>query len=695
MRLRTGWLMVFGLLVGTLLLGSGFSRGADEVSPLRTLDAGRHLLGMPGPREWIFFDKEHFEGPSLEIKFAAKRNVRPGTLLIRQQDVKLNWPVKVNDHLLGKLDLLEGDEVSVFTVPAETLRDGENTLTIVSPRGPDDIVISEIKLDSRPPEEALREASVAVEVKQDTDGAPLPCRITIVDARGFLTPVFPESGQKLAVRSGVVYTGDGRARFGLPAGDYVIYATRGVEYGLATQKLSLKPGDHPQVALKLAREVPTPNMVACDTHIHTLTYSKHGDATVDERALTLAGECVEVAIATEHNFFGGYAEAAQRMDVAPYFTCVVGDEVTTLTGHFNVFPIKDVNAPVPDFKLKDWPALMMAIRAGADDRVVVLNHPCDNHNNFVPFDAANFNPVTGDNLRGGADFSFDAMEVVNSGAMRSDFMQPYRAWFALLNHGYHVTAVGASDCHDVSRFIVGQGRTYVECDGRNAGQICVADVCQNIKEGRASVSLGLIAKLTVDGRFEAGDLATVRGPNMRVRVQVLGPTWSKADKVELYANGVKIADQEIHAAANAVEKASAEWLIPRPSHDVYLVAIASGPGITAPYWKQAPPYQPDSRELNLRVIASTNPVWVDADDDGKFTSARGYAKLVLDRVGMDPTKLVTALAGYDEAVAAQAAGLCQVAGHDVRDDAFKNAMSTAAEPVKRGFAVYEATLPPK
>jgi hypothetical protein len=223
----------------------------------------------------------------------------------------------------------------------------------------------------------------------------------------------------------------------------------------------------------------------------------------------------------------------------------------------------------------------------------------------------------------------------------------------------------------------------------------VEDVCQSFKEGRVSVSLGLMTRLTVDGRYEAGDLALVRGPNLRVRVQVLGPTWSRADKVELYSNGVKIADQVIDTPANTVEKASAEWLIPRPSHDVYLVAIASGPGITAPYWRQAPPYQPDSRELNLRVIGSTNPVWIDADDDGKFTPPRGYAKLIIERTGMDPTKLIPALGGYDEAVAAQAAGLCQASGVDVRSEAFKGELSKSAEPVKRGFAAFAATLPPK
>jgi hypothetical protein len=86
--------------------------------------------------------------------------------------------------------------------------------------------------------------------------------------------------------------------------------------------------------------------------------SGHGDATLDERALTLAGEGIELAIATEHNRFADYTDAARRMNVANYFTCAIGNEVTTKTGHFIAFPAAATDAPVPDFSLTDWPALM-------------------------------------------------------------------------------------------------------------------------------------------------------------------------------------------------------------------------------------------------------------------------------------------------------------------------------------------------
>jgi hypothetical protein len=143
-----------------------------------------------------------------------------------------------------------------------------------------------------------------------------------------------------------------------------------------------------------------------------------------------------------------------------FFTPVIGCEVTTAKGHFNAFPIK-LGSQVPNFQIEDWPSLMQSIRGTQGVQVVILNHPRNVHSNFQPFAATNFNAVTGENLRG-PEFSFDAIEVANSSAMQSDWMVNFRDWFALLNYGYRVTGVGSSDGHDVSRYIVGQGATWLD-----------------------------------------------------------------------------------------------------------------------------------------------------------------------------------------------------------------------------------------
>src|SRR5207247_9158032 len=103
------------------------------------------------------------------------------------------------------------------------------------------------------------------------------------------------------------------------------------------------------------------------------------------------------------------------------------------------------------------------------------------------------------------------------------------------------------------------------------------------------------------------------------------------------------------------------------------------------------PYQPSSRVWQPRVLGATNPIRVDGDGDGKFTTAREYAKQIVQRAGADPKELTAELAKYDEAVAAQAASLCQAPGRDVRSAEVEEALKTALQHVKRGFAAYANT----
>ncbi len=680
-----------------------------SAEPVRFLDEKLHFLGADGDREWQEFEGKIPQGRRLDIKFAAQPDRNEDTLFIRQRDVKLNWNVELNGRQLGTLFPMEADLVQAFAVPAGALREGDNTLSIIPPEGRDDVVVGEVKLASRPPREALSDATLIVRVSDEDRQTALPCRLTVVDANGSLYPMHiftheisgtsggsklstPNARPFLAVRPGVIYSTDGTARFGLPAGSYTIYASRGFEYSVRTNRVTLAPGQSVTLQMGLQREVPTPRLASCDTHVHTFTYSRHGDATLEERMATLAGEGIELPIATDHNILTDYTDAARRLNVHEFFTPVVGDEVTTDAGHFNIFPVRP-GSPVPNHRILDWPELMRDLRATPGVRVVVLNHPRNIHSHFQPFAATNYNPVTGENRRG-PDFSFDAVEVLNSSALQSDLMIGFRDWFALLNYGYRVTAVGSSDSHDVSRYIVGQGRSYVACDDSHPGNINPEEVCRSFLEGRVLVSLGLLAQLTVDDRFAVGDLATGLGNVIQVTVTVLGPSWTRADRVELYANGLKIREQQIEADVAVVEKARVTWIIPRPAHDVHLVAIASGPPVTAPFWSLAKPYQPSSRVWEPRVIGATNPIWLDGDGDGRFTAPRAYAKALLDRAGNDPKNLIAELASFDEAVAEQAASLFQASGRDVRAAEFAEALRKASPNVRRGFANYSAALPP-
>jgi len=572
------------------------------------IDPRMHHLGVAGQPEWDEFRDVPVEGPRFDLRFTAHKNTDEWTLFLRQRDVKVVWRIELNGRAFTNLFLSEDDLVNAFALPVGLLQEGTNTLSIIPPKERDDIEVGEIRFENK----RFGEAQVEVKVG-------MPCRVTVVDAKGSLAPLRIDS-KFSAARPGVVYLGAGEAVIHLAAGDYTIYAGRGFEYSVSSEKISLKAGETKSVRLNLQREVSTPGLVASDTHVHTYTWSRHGDATELERAITLAGEGIELPIATDHNLVIDPVAPAKATGMDRYYTPVFGDEVTTSHAHFNIFPVQP-GAKAPNWKIDDWPKLMEEMRAAPGVRVVILNHPRNIHNNFQPFAATNFNAKTGENLRG-FEFSFDAVEVVNSSALQTDWMLNFRDWMALLNYGYRVTGVGSSDVHDVSRYIVGQSRSYISVEDSDPAHIDVNKACDAFLSGRVLISMGLLADMKVNGKYSVGDLATDVPSMIPVTVSVQGPGWTAVDLVQLYANGELVREERFAQIKAPGEKKRITWNLPKPARDIYLVAIASGPPVRAPYWRIPKPYQPTSTTWNPRVVGATNPIWIDADGDGIFTALR-------------------------------------------------------------------------
>lgn len=642
------------MLLRTLLLAA-FGCTALTAEEL-TLEPRRLHLGKPGQHEWESFKERKVDAERLEVRFQAKANAAERTLRIWQREVKLGWPVFLNGRRLGALVTAEAAQECVLPVPPGALREGENVLLIDAAPTLDDIEVGPVILTMKPVADVISGSTLRVVVTDTADGARLPCRLTLTRADGTLQPLRAQPAGHVAARTGVVYTRDGQAEITAPPGDYVLHAGRGFEWSVDRVAFALKAGEARDVSLKLTREVNTHGWIAADSHIHTLTHSGHGDAKIGERMLTIAGEGIELAVATDHNHHADHAPTAASMGVAERFTPVMGNEVTTKHGHFNAFPISP-GAPVVDHNESDWAKLLPAIRATPGVKVVTLNHPRDLHSGFVPFGGVQFNATTGKHRQAEALERVDAMEVVTSAAMQSDIHLLYRDWFALLNRGHSIAAVASSDSHDVNRFILGQGRTYVATRDDAPAKLDLESVWRSYQEGRLLVSLGLLANVKVNGRFTVGDLATSLGEEIEVEAVVSGPAWTRADKVELFANGILIREQALDDSGRPGEKARVTWKMAKPAHDVHLVVIATGPGVTEPYWETPRPYQPSSKTFMPRVIGSTNPVWVDADGDGKFQSALAIAQRLIKKSGENRETLRDTLKKHDAAVVIQAESL--------------------------------------
>jgi hypothetical protein len=206
--------------------------------------------------------------------------------------------------------------------------------------------------------------------------------------------------------------------------------------------------------------------------------------------------------------------------------------------------------------------------------------------------------------------------------------------------------------------------------------------------GKVMVSFGLLAEITVNGKYGPGDLVPA-SKEVTVSVRVLGPGWLQADRVSLYANGQKIRQSSIKGNGHNGVKWSGSWNIPVSRQDIFFVAIAEGPGRSTPFWPIPKPYQPTSIVWNPKVIGSSGAVWIDGDGNGKKNSAFDYANGLITQTAGDFGKLLNGLSDYDEAVSVQAAAILQQRGILPPNALLTGKLKHASHAVQSGFKAFQ------
>ena len=555
----------------------------------------RHFVHVRNaePREWSHFP-DRAEFTELNVEFDVPNPSTWKILSLRQAETKQRWLVLLNDQRIGELIRDHNDQESAFEIPAGLLRDRENRLRIYTDsKTPDDIKVGQIEL--LPEAETSNWLKLSAAVVGEDNGEPLPCRFTIVDAKtGMLARFESEPLEHRAVRAGVVYALDGRLDIALrPERDYRVYVGRGFEYELL--EFAAKELPSPEQPIVLHRQVPTPNLVACDTHLHSFEFARHGDCTLIERLVSIAGEGIELPISTEHEQHIDYRPEAERLGADRYFTPVVGCEVTTHEGHFNSFPIDPAVKPA-EHKLRPWDEVFRNI-FGTGARICIINHARDVHRNFRPLDPVRWDLETGQ-FTDGRKLEANGIELINSGATQTDPFELVRDWMALLRSGHRIAGVGSSDSHTVNFAIPGQGRTYIAMPDGDPSNVDVDVAVEAILEGKTHVSFGL--------------LTTLKWVGDQLEAEVLGPDWTQATSLTLFKNGDEVEEVEIaESGRKGGLKSRVRWqreALAAKSGD-FFVAVARGPGITGAWWPMMPPYQPDSPDFEPYVIGISPAVY--------------------------------------------------------------------------------------
>nr|MBA2540719.1 hypothetical protein [Deltaproteobacteria bacterium] len=161
------------------------------------------------------------------------------------------------------------------------------------------------------------------------DGAaPLPARVTIA-ANG-------------ASSKQITWTdASGSRDIKLEPGTYEIVVSRGVEYD-AFVATSIVVGDGAVVPLdvSLSRVVDTIGWISLDTHLHS-ELSTDSTMPIDDRLRAVAGEGVEVAVATDHDVIADYGPTIEALGLERWLHGVSGAETSSIVwGHVNGYPLR-------------------------------------------------------------------------------------------------------------------------------------------------------------------------------------------------------------------------------------------------------------------------------------------------------------------------------------------------------------------
>jgi hypothetical protein len=448
-------------------------------------------------------------------------------------------------------------------------------------------------------------ATGAVQVTvDDENGAASPAKVSVV---GFDPSPDPRNFQNLL---GLVSTTSGvfgdRAvdamPFGLTAsyfigasgdsgvqslepGTYQVYVSRGSEYSVDSQPLTITAGMTTAIAATVEHVIDTDGFIAADYHVHSID-SSDSEVSRIERVTTMLAEGLDFFTPTDHEFRADFQPTIDAMGVADRLGTATGQEITSFDyGHFNAWPLtrdpSQVNFGATDFggaapAGMDFPSSFnyglnpVDIFADAHgdapggSNTVQINHIQSHFGldggsglaidtgvnppaSVVPAAARRLNPATANYFSS----AFDALEVWvgddRTAALTNFLGQNAGDWFNLINQGIVRTAVSDSDTHRRTATQSGFPRNMVASPTDDPGDLSgLADTLSaNVNAGRSIGTNGPMVRVTVAadstgdvGKLELGFPTTIETTDgeVDITVDIQSPEWARFNRVEYYIN---------------------------------------------------------------------------------------------------------------------------------------------------------------
>jgi len=496
------------------------------------------------------------------------------------------------------------------------------------------------------------DGALQFEVVDAETGAAIPARLTFKGLNGpdpsfgapvelYVSGMPTRAGSSASTPFGnTLYAATGSGEQRLPPGAYRVLASRGPEYAVAWQDVTVTAAGVASAHFEIGREVDTSGWIAADLHVHAAP-STDSSVPPRDRVAGLAGEGVELLVSTDHDTIFDYAPVIEAMGLGDRIASMTGTELTstqgpaplgTGVGHFNGWPLafdpqaRKNGAPEDDGVEPN--VLYDRLRArGA--RIVQMNHPNWaslgflanlGYDPLLPITAPPNDYLLRSSLLGTGtrNVDMDAIEILN-GSASATYPTARDVWMRWIEQGHPVTATAASDTHRISVVPIGLPRTYVH----------VPDDAPAAFDGAAfDASLASMHAIGTNGPFLEAELADASSSagvgetlspatgTVGLHVRVQAPCWIPIGDLRVYANGVLFLRVDAGAGPCTAALRFEDTFTVTPAEDTYYVVELEErlPRDTTSFEKQIATLL----YAGMTFRAFTNPLFADVDGNGRF-----------------------------------------------------------------------------
>jgi len=373
------------------------------------------------------------------------------------------------------------------------------------------------------------------------DATPLPVRVQVIPSESLpSTPGHWGVPDEQSGRLHQSFVMNGDTTVAVPPGQHRVVVSRGYEWEIHDETISVVAGETVDVDGVLEHSVDTTGWMCADFHIHSFQSADSSDP-VDYKVRGAIADGLDIPVSSEHEWIVDFGPVIESMGLSQWAYGMPSSELTTFQyGHFGVVPLLpqpgEYNNGAIDWIGKSPAETFQAVDDRSEAPALIINHPSGSgigaYFSSVALDKDTGEPQNADLWSD----NFDAIEVFNDSDFEANRNGSVAHWFALLNNGMRVSAVGNSDTHKLRSSPAGYPRTCFPFGHDDPTALSHVDVRNGIANGTGTVSGGLF--MTVDGPGGEGPGETIAAGNHTFTVTIESPSWIDTEQLEVIVNGV-------------------------------------------------------------------------------------------------------------------------------------------------------------